>query len=69
MKLWLTWCKDDKWLVFFVKPKLNRLGNDDYWECRDGFYGYVIDRPKSIRGRVTKPTCWVGEVKTWKVTK
>ena len=68
MKLYLTWCKDNKWEAFSHKPALGYYYDHAYWrnkhEC-----GHDVNRPKCIRGRVTKPTCWVGEVKEWKVTK
>jgi hypothetical protein len=68
MKLWLTWCKENQFVIFFTEPKLNHYEGGEFWDDDDE-YGSEVNRPKSIRGRVTKPTCWVGEVKTWKVTK
>jgi hypothetical protein len=68
MKLWLTWCKDDKWELWCSRPELGHYENYDYWH-NDGATGSSVDRPKSIRGRVTQPTCWVGEAREWGVTK
>jgi hypothetical protein len=68
MKLWLTYHKGGWWIVFSSKPKADCCDGVTFWR-NDHECGHYVKRPKCIRGHVRKPTCWVGEVKEWKVTK